>query len=126
MRYIIPYAVMFLIASATGCGIGSAGLLVVYLTLVCGFDQKTAQAQNLVFFIIAASSSLFLQIKKYGKIRWRAVILCSLAAIPGILLGTSIRESLSDGILRLTFGILLVIVGLIVMLKCLIGRHGEK
>lgn len=117
---------MFLIAAATGCGLGSAGLLVVYLTLVCGFNQNTAQAQNLIFFIIAASSSLILQMKKYGKIRWKAVILCSLAAIPGILIGTSIRESLPENILRLIFGILLVFVGLIVILKSTIGKCGKK
>ena len=42
--------VSFLIATLSGLGIGSGGLLVIYLTLLDGMPQLRAQGVNLVFF----------------------------------------------------------------------------
>ena len=48
-------AVAFLSAILAGMGVGSAGFLVVFLTVFEGFPQLSAQLMNLIFFI---SSSL--------------------------------------------------------------------
>ncbi|MBE6541527.1 MAG: sulfite exporter TauE/SafE family protein [Ruminococcaceae bacterium] len=117
MQHIISYSIMLILAVVTGCGIGSGGLFVVYLTLVLGVAQKTAQAENLVFFLLAASSSLIVQIKNRVKIQPSAVLLCSVSAIPGVILGTAIRGSLPENTLRAVFGALLVFTGLTVILK---------
>ena len=42
------------VAVLSGMGVGSGGLLVVYLTLAGGIAQPAAQALNLFFFIFAA------------------------------------------------------------------------
>ena len=42
----------FLIAVLSGLGVGSGGLLVIYLTLVEKVPQLTAQGTNLIFFIL--------------------------------------------------------------------------
>lgn len=43
-----------IIAILTGLGVGSGGLLVIYLTLVSGIDQPVAQGINLLFFCARA------------------------------------------------------------------------
>ena len=47
----------FIIALLSGMGIGSGGLLVIYLTLLEKVPQLTAQGINLLFFIFASASS---------------------------------------------------------------------
>ena len=42
------------VAVLSGMGVGSGGLLVVYLTLAAGMQQAPAQALNLFFFLFAA------------------------------------------------------------------------
>ncbi len=113
----ITFAVMLIIAALTGCGTGSGGLLVVYLTLALGTDQTTAQAQNLVFFLICASASLLIQLKNHVKINLRSVLICSVSALPGIVIGSAVREKLPEDILRAVFGFLLVLCGAIVIFR---------
>ena len=42
----------FLSAILSGLGVGSAGIFVLYLTLIAGFPQPEAQALNLLFFLL--------------------------------------------------------------------------
>ena len=58
------FTVLFLLAAASGMGIGGGGLLVVYLTVIHASDQASAQAFNLLFFIIAATTSAIIKYKK--------------------------------------------------------------
>ena len=44
------------VAVLSGMGVGSGGLLVVYLTLAAGMQQAPAQALNLFFFLFAAGA----------------------------------------------------------------------
>ena len=47
LRALVP----LLIATLSGLGVGSAGLLVAFLTLCEGMPQLEAQGQNLLFFL---------------------------------------------------------------------------
>ena len=48
----------FGVAILSGLGVGSAGLLVVFLTAVLQVPQLTAQGMNLVFFLFSSGSAL--------------------------------------------------------------------
>lgn len=109
--------VLLLLAAATGAGIGGGGLLVVYLTLFRGYEQISAQAINLAFFILSAFSSAALQWKNHSLPSLRLIALCSAAAIPGVFVGTFVRNQLSGNSLRAIFGVLLLITGLSVLWK---------
>lgn len=113
----VSFAVMLGIAILTGCGTGSGGLLVVYLTLVLGTAQSTAQAQNLIFFLMCAASSLLIQLKNHVKINFRGVLICSISALPGIVIGSTVRQNLPEDILRAVFGFMLVFCGVVVIFK---------
>ena len=107
----IDILVMLALSAAAGCGLGGGGLLVVYLTLVKDADQVVAQALNLLFYILAATSSSLAYRQKTDKNLLRATVFCSAAALPGAYLGSLARGAVSDGALRIFFGIFLVIAG---------------
>lgn len=91
-------------------GVGSAGLLIIYLTSFGNVEQFSAQGLNLVFFLFATIASLLVHVKKrklYPYLIAGAVIL----AIPGVLFGGYIARMLETEILRKLFGGMLVITG---------------
>ncbi len=107
----IDILAMLALSAAAGCGLGGGGLLVVYLTLVKNADQVVAQALNLLFYILAATSSTLSQREKTDKALIRSAVFCSAVALPGAYLGSVVRGSISDGALRIFFGIFLIIAG---------------
>ena len=108
----------FLAAVLSGLGLGSAGIFVLYLTLVAGFGQTEAQGMNLLFYLISAGVSLILHVRK-RNIPWRLVRLLVVCALPGTLLGTYLAGVLDATLVRRLFGGMLVITGL----PALLGRR---
>lgn len=113
----VDLLILLLLAAASGCGMGSGGLLVVYLTIFKDTPQITAQALNLLFYVISASSSSAYKLKTSSSQNLRSVMICSLLAAPGIFLGTFIRNNTPESALRTMFGVLLLIIGGIVGTK---------
>ena len=107
----ITVAASFLIAILSGMGVGSAGLLVVYLTMVLGLPQLHAQGINLVFFLFAASASLCVHILR-RNIPVSRVILAALAGMLGALPGVWAAEILPQNWIRILFGMMLIFAGL--------------
>ncbi len=103
------------LACAAGAGIGGGGLLTVYLTLALDMGQIQAQALNLAAFVLSALSSSVIQYKNRTMPDIKLILLCSLSALPGVLLGTAIRDSIPSGLLRLVFGIVLTVAGITVL-----------
>ena len=93
----ITVAAAFLIAILSGMGVGSAGLLVVYLTVVMGAPQLMAQGINLLFFLFAASAALCVHFLR-RKIPLSRVILASLAGMAGAELDLDKFALVFDGI----------------------------
>ena len=62
------------VAVLSGMGVGSGGLLVVYLTLAAEMQQAPAQALNLFFFLFAAGASTAVNIRR-RNIAWGCVLL---------------------------------------------------
>ncbi len=101
----------FLSAILSGLGVGSAGLFVLYLTLVAGFPQPEAQALNLLFFLLSAGAALLLHVRE-RKIPWRVVFFLIACAIPGALAGSWLVRVLDASLIRKLFGGMLVVTGL--------------
>ena len=101
----------FAAAILSGMGIGSAGLFVLYLTLVAGYTQPEAQAINLLFFLVSAGAALLLHLRQ-RRIPRRMVLSLIACAIPGALAGSFLVRVLDASIIRRLFGGMLVITGL--------------
>ena len=106
----------FAAAVLSGLGIGSAGLFVLYLTLIAGYSQPEAQALNLLFFILSAGSTLLLHIRE-RKIPWKVVLVLIACAVPGALAGSYLVRVLDATLIRKLFGGMLVVTGVPTLLS---------
>ena len=103
--------VSLVIGLLSGMGVGSGGLLVIYLTLVEEMPQLTAQGANLLFFTFASASSLLVHLLK-RKFFILAVFIMGLAGTIGAILGSRIASLLPALLLRKIFGGMLVVSGI--------------
>lgn len=101
----------FLAAILSGLGVGSAGLFVLYLTLMAGYSQPEAQALNLLFFLLSAGAALLLHIRA-RRIPWRVVVFLIACAVPGALAGSYLVRVLDASVIRKLFGWMLIVTGL--------------
>ena len=106
----------FAAAVLSGLGIGSAGLFVLYLTLIAGYSQPEAQALNLLFFILSAGAALLLHIRE-RKIPWKVVLVLIACAVPGALAGSYLVRVLDATLIRKLFGGMLVVTGVPTLLS---------
>ena len=113
--------VSFAIAVLSGLGIGSGGLLVIYLTLLDGVPQLRAQGINLVFFLFSAGASMLAHLSRRKLIAPLCILLIT-SGLPGALIGASLASLLPAAILRKLFGAFLVTAGLMTLTKRDAGR----
>ena len=106
----LNHIAFFVFATLSGMGIGSAGLPVIYLTLVGGMSQLTAQGINLMFFIFSSGSSLIFNLGN-RKILFSVILLMSAAGAVGAVGGFLTASSIDPSLVRILFGIMLVISG---------------
>jgi uncharacterized membrane protein YfcA len=100
---ILDIIAAFLIAALAGLGVGSGGLLVVYLVLIKGLEQLPAQGMNLAFFIFAAGAALIIHFKK-RKMDFYTLAVMILFGVIGSLIGTKLSGIIDPTILRKIFG----------------------
>lgn len=98
------------IAVLSGLGVGSGGLLVIWLTLLKGVSPETARGLNLLFFVFSASAALLVHCTK-GKIRLGTVSLLSALACIGTLVGVTVGSAIEPSLLRKIFGAMLILSG---------------
>jgi uncharacterized membrane protein YfcA len=118
---IIAAAVATVIAILSGIGVGSGGLLVIWLTLIEGMGINDARSFNLLFFVFSASAALVFHILRKRLIP-RLVVVLALFACVGTLVGTYLGTVIDSGIIRRVFGGMLTLSGL----YTLFGRRREK
>ena len=98
------------VAVLSGMGVGSGGLLVVYLTLAGGMQQPAAQALNLFFFIFAAGASTAVNIRR-RNIAWGCVVLLGVGGVIGAVAGSALAAVIKPRVLRILFGLMLTFTG---------------
>lgn len=123
---LISAIVTTIISSASGCGVGGGGLLVVYMTMYLDMTQSIAQATNLLLFILSSSTSSWVQHRRHTLPQTKLILFCSAVSIPGVFLGTFLRDKLSETTLRTFFGYLLVIAGASVLAKLAVKSLSVK
>ena len=115
---ILDVIASLLAAALSGLGVGSGGLLVIYLTLVAGIDQYTAQGINLLFFLFSGGAALAVhsgQRKLYpGAIFWMTAF-----GILGSFLGAAWAQTLPPILLRRLFGGMLTFSGTLTLYRAL-------
>ena len=110
------FIVSLIIAVLSGLGVGSGGLLVIYLSLFESMPQIEAQGINLLFFMFAAASSLCYNFVK-RHIFVGVVLIMSLFGMIGSLMGSYISSIMPARILKMIFGGMLIFSGIIATKK---------
>ena len=103
-------AAAFAIAVLSGMGVGSGGLFVVFLTMLCDVPQIRAQGLNLVFFLFSSGGSMIVHLmRRTLPFSYIAILtVCGLlAAVPGSYAALVLPEAL----VRKLFGTMLVLSG---------------
>ena len=108
--------ISFLTAILAGMGVGSAGLLVVYLTLFTQTEQLSAQLLNLIFFVSSSLAALAVNGKK-KRLRASVIIPLAAAGTLGAIAGASFAHSVNTDLLGKAFGAMLLIFGGITLLS---------
>lgn len=104
----------FAAAILSGLGVGSGGLLVIYLTLAENYEQITAQGLNLMFFLFSSGAAMLFHVLK-RKINYSAVLFLVVFGLLGALLGTLLLKFLGGDIVKKIFGIMLIFSGVVTL-----------
>lgn len=107
----IGVIVVGLLALFAGLGVGSAGLLVVWLTLCEGMGQLEAQGVNLLFFILSSGAALIVHVFR-TRLPLKFILLMIPAGLVGSFFGTLLAGVLPQLLLRRVFGAFLVLCGI--------------
>ena len=97
-------------AALAAMGVGGGGLAVIYLVLVLGVEQKTAQGINLVFFVIASLCSIPFHAKN-GRIKWKIATVFAITGAFGAVFGCIFGAKTASEAVRTAFGVFLIISG---------------
>ena len=119
---ILDVIASLLAAALSGLGVGSGGLLVIYLTLVAGVDQYTAQGINLLFFLFSGSAALAVH-SGQRKLYPGAILLMTVFGILGSFLGAAWAKTLPPVLLRRLFGGMLAFSGTLTLYRTLHPRR---
>lgn len=109
-------AIAFAVAVLSGLGVGSAGLLVVFLTAAEHLPQLTAQGLNLVFFLFSSGAALIVHMLR-TPLLYGCILFLLMGGIPGSLLGSAVAHALPQALLRRLFGGMLIASGVLGVLK---------
>ena len=121
----IDFLVSCGVALLSGLGVGSGGLLVVFLTEYRGVGQLFAQGVNLIFFIFSsgASSAVNLRLR---NICYGTVMLMSIGGTVGAIVGAIVASILDPDLLRIGFGAMLLIGGIPSFIRSLKAFFDKK
>ena len=95
----------------SGTGMGGGTILIFLLTFVIGLEQHTAQATNLIFFIVTSISAVYVNIKN-KNIDLKLAILISICGIVGAVIGANSAIKTNVINLKKYFAIFLLIVAI--------------
>ena len=106
----IDFLVSCGVALLSGLGVGSGGLLVVFLTEYRDVGQLFAQGVNLIFFIFSSGASTAVNLRS-RNICYGAVTVMSIGGTVGAIVGALVASVLAPDLLRIGFGAMLLIGG---------------
>lgn len=95
----------------SGMGIGGGAILIPALVLFMKPEQHVAQSTNLLFFIPTAIVALAIHIK-HKNVDFKTGIPIMLFGLAGAIFGSNIALSIDGQLLRRSFGVFLMAMGL--------------
>ena len=95
----------------SGIGVGGGSLLILWLTLVLGFEHSTARVVNLLFFIPSALVASFFRWKQ-GSLKPAAVLPAIIAGCVSAGIFSMLSRQLDIALLKKLFGVLLLVTGI--------------
>ena len=104
-------AVGTILGFLSGLGVGGGSLLILWLTLVLGWEQAAARSLNLLFFLPAAVVSCFFRWKQ-GAVNIRKILPAVIAGCIAVVLANFLGRNLDTEVLKKLFGGLLILTGL--------------
>ena len=94
----------------SGMGIGGGTILIPALVFIIGTKQQVAQSINLLVFIPSAIAALFVHAKK-KNIEKGLLIKLAVTGCIGAVIGSLLAVNLDSNLLKKSFGVFLLIVG---------------
>ena len=92
-------------------GVGGGIVLVPYLVLVRGWDQKRAQATSLVMVAMAATAGLAVYAWS-GTVAWAPAAVILVGGLVGAVVGSALVARIRSWVLQVAFSVLLVVAAL--------------
>jgi len=108
----IDFTAGIFVAALAGLGVGGGGLLVIYLTMIKNVEQVEAQGLNLLFFVAAGISSIFIHAKK-RKLDYKKIILIIICGAVGAVAGSLLANIIDGAVIKKIFGGFLIASGII-------------
>lgn len=105
------YIASFFSGIFASLGIGGGFLLLLYLTISLGMEQKEAQLINLIFFIPIAIISVIMHYKN-KLIDTHSSSQCIVGGVVGVMVAIFINSYISGDLLSKIFGVFLIIFGI--------------
>lgn len=100
-----------LLGFLTGMGVGGGSLLILWLTLVLGYDQPTARGINLLFFLPASAICCIFRLRQ-DTLNLRLCLPAMVSGCAAAALASWLATVIDTALLRRPFGILLLATGL--------------
>ncbi|MCI5751488.1 MAG: sulfite exporter TauE/SafE family protein [Oscillospiraceae bacterium] len=104
------YAAAFLTGFLSSLGVGGGVILIVYLTVIAGVDQLTAQGINLIFFLPIALLSVIIH-RKNKLVDIKQLIPAMIVGSIFSVVGAFAAELIGGELLRKGYGIFVMILG---------------
>lgn len=108
-----------------GMGMGGGTLLIPILSIFLGFAQKSAQGINLLVFIPMSLFALVVHIKN-KLVDFRVGVPIIVIGIIFSVIGSIIANGLTNGNLRVYFGVFLLLVGVFQFIQTIINSRKNK
>ena len=99
-----------IIAILSGIGVGSGGLLVIWLTLIEGIGINDARGYNLLFFVFSAGAAFVFHLLR-KRLNLKLIAFLALFSCIGTLIGTYFGTVVDSGLIRRIFGGMLTLSG---------------
>ncbi|MGN0692287.1 MAG: sulfite exporter TauE/SafE family protein [Oscillospiraceae bacterium] len=105
------YAAAFLTGFLSSLGVGGGVILIVYLTVIAGVDQLTAQGINLIFFLPIALLSVIIH-RKNKLIDIKQLIPAMIVGSIFSVAGAFAAELIGGELLRKGYGVFVMLLGI--------------
>jgi len=119
MKFLIPAALIGLLAGLLGalCGVGGGLVMVPAFVTLLGVEHKQAVATSMAVIIVTAIAATANNSRITGLIDWKIVAAVGLASAIAAWFGSDLMRSLSNQTLTRIFGCVLVLFGMRMLWK---------